>query len=194
MKFEIILPLLCFLLDPLINKHCRAWSFMINLWIDFTTYQKQRILLLAREMSSNNLEPSKANVLGVIWRCHTASGRPDCFEFLFWFSSAILLFKKKLLFFSLWTKIWQILHVILERKKSVFLQILHQSSASSNITPLYFFSSNSTYFDQKKYKKMQILEIFECSGRKIGQFPYVSFKTAGQFVLQICTILHYHDK
>ena len=39
-KFEIILPLLCFLLDPLTNKHCRAWSSMINLWIDFRTYQK----------------------------------------------------------------------------------------------------------------------------------------------------------
>ena len=65
-KLEIILLLLCFSLDPLINKHSRAWSFMINLWIDFTIYQKQRILLLAREMSSNNLEPSKANVLGVI--------------------------------------------------------------------------------------------------------------------------------
>ena len=30
-KFEIILPLLCFLLDPLANKHCRAWSSIINL-------------------------------------------------------------------------------------------------------------------------------------------------------------------
>ena len=26
-KFEIILPLFCFLLDPLTNKHCRAWFF-----------------------------------------------------------------------------------------------------------------------------------------------------------------------
>ena len=39
-KFEIILPLLCFLLDPLTNKHCRTWSSMINLWIDSRTYQK----------------------------------------------------------------------------------------------------------------------------------------------------------
>ena len=165
-KLEIILPLLCFLLYLLINKHCRAWSFMINLWIDFTTFydQKQRILLLAREMSINNLEPSKANVLGVIWRCHTASGRPGCFEFLFWFSSAILLFKMKLLFFNLWTKSWQILHVILESTNQFFFK----SSVSSNITRLYFFSSNSTYFDQKKHNKMQILEIFECSGRKIS--------------------------
>ena len=32
-KYEIILPVLClcFLLDSLINKHCRTWSSMINL-------------------------------------------------------------------------------------------------------------------------------------------------------------------
>ena len=39
-KFEIILPLLCFLLHSLTNKHCRAWSSMINLWIDSRTCQK----------------------------------------------------------------------------------------------------------------------------------------------------------
>ena len=39
-KFEIILPLLCFLLDPLTNKHCRTWSSVINLWIDSRTCQK----------------------------------------------------------------------------------------------------------------------------------------------------------
>ena len=32
-KFEIILPLLCFLLDLPTNKHCRTWSSMIYLWI-----------------------------------------------------------------------------------------------------------------------------------------------------------------
>ena len=29
-----MLPVLCFLLDPLTNKHSRTWSSMINLWID----------------------------------------------------------------------------------------------------------------------------------------------------------------
>ena len=33
-KFKIILPLHCFLLDTLTNKHCRTWDSMINLWID----------------------------------------------------------------------------------------------------------------------------------------------------------------
>ena len=39
-KFEIILLLLCFSLDPLTNKHCRTWSSMIILWIDSRTCQK----------------------------------------------------------------------------------------------------------------------------------------------------------
>ena len=39
-KFEIIIPLLCCLLDPLTNKPCWPWSSMTNLWIDSTTYQK----------------------------------------------------------------------------------------------------------------------------------------------------------
>ena len=39
MKFEIILPLLCFLFG-LTNTHCRTWSSMINLWIDSRTCQK----------------------------------------------------------------------------------------------------------------------------------------------------------
>ena len=61
-KFEIILLLLRGLLDHLTNKHCRAWSSMINLWIDFKTYQKQRILLSAGQGPSNNLQPSKTKI------------------------------------------------------------------------------------------------------------------------------------
>ena len=40
LKLEIILPLLCFLLDPLTDKQWRTWSSMINLWIDSRTCQK----------------------------------------------------------------------------------------------------------------------------------------------------------
>ena len=39
-KLEIFLPFLCFLLDALTNKHWRASSSMINLWIDPRTCQK----------------------------------------------------------------------------------------------------------------------------------------------------------
>ena len=46
-KFEIILPLLCFLLDPFTNKVSKKWSSKINLWIDSRTYEKYRILVSA---------------------------------------------------------------------------------------------------------------------------------------------------
>ena len=67
-KFEIILPLLCCLLEPLTNTHCRAWSSMTNLWIDSRTCQKYRILLSARQSSNNYLELSKEMFWG-IWCC-----------------------------------------------------------------------------------------------------------------------------
>ena len=58
------------------------------------------------------------------------------------------------------------------KHKSVFLQILHQSSVQSNITPLYFFSSNILYFGQKQLIKVQIFEIFECSDENLPNFSY----------------------
>ena len=64
MKFEIILPLLCFLLDHLTNKHCKTWSYMINLWIDFRKYQNYKMLLSAGQRPTINLEPSKTIFLG----------------------------------------------------------------------------------------------------------------------------------
>ena len=65
-KFEIIIPLLCCLLDPLTNYHYRAWSSMINLWIDSRTCQKHIILLSARQRCNNYFQRkiSKENVLG----------------------------------------------------------------------------------------------------------------------------------
>ena len=44
--------------------------------------------------------------------------------------------------------------------KSVFLQILHHSSVSWDITPLYFFSWNFIYFQQKEPIKVQIWQNF----------------------------------
>ena len=52
--------------------------------------------------------------------------------------------------------------------KSVFLQILHHSSMSCKITPLYFFSSNNIYFDHKEPIKVKIFETFECSGQTLS--------------------------
>ena len=51
--------------------------------------------------------------------------------------------------------------------KSIFLQILHHSSMSRKITPLYLFSLNNIYFAQKERIKVKIFEIFECSGQNL---------------------------
>ena len=55
--------------------------------------------------------------------------------------------------------------------KSVFLQILHHSTVSWKITPLYFFSSNNIYFVQKEHIKMKMFETFKCSGQNLSNFP-----------------------
>ena len=93
MKFEIILPLLCFLLDPLTNRHCRAWSSMINFWRDSRTCQKWRILLSARSrFNCNYLELSKENVLRNMMLSHWL-----CFTwkfFLIWFHKILKLILK----------------------------------------------------------------------------------------------------
>ena len=47
--------------------------------------------------------------------------------------------------------------------KSVFLQILNDSSVSRKITPLYFFRSKVKQFSQKRPTTVQILETFEWS-------------------------------
>ena len=51
--------------------------------------------------------------------------------------------------------------------KSVFLQILHHSSVSWKITPLYFFSSNNIYFAQKEPIKVKIFQTFKCSSQSL---------------------------
>ena len=50
----------------------------------------------------------------------------------------------------------------------VFLQILHHPSMSWKVTPLYFYSSNNTYFTQKEPIKVKIFETFECSGQNLS--------------------------
>ena len=47
------------------------------------------------------------------------------------------------------------------KHKSVFLQILHHTLVSSNITPMYLFSLNIIYFAQKQPIKVCIFETFE---------------------------------
>ena len=72
-KFEIILPLLCFLLDSLTNNDCRTWTSEINLWIDSRTYQKS-----CRQQSKGlaityNLQKKMfwGNMMLLHWPCFT---------------------------------------------------------------------------------------------------------------------------
>ena len=52
--------------------------------------------------------------------------------------------------------------------KLIPLQVLHPSSVSWKITPLYFFITNNIYFAQKKPIKMNIFETFKCSGQNMS--------------------------
>ena len=54
--------------------------------------------------------------------------------------------------------------------KSVFLQILQDSSVSRKITPSYFFRSNIIYFARKGSIKVQNFETFECSDQNSQNF------------------------
>ena len=69
-KFGTILPLLCFLLDLLTKKPRRAWSFT-----EFYNKFMDRFQDISKIRNPENLEPSKANVLGHItlshWPCFT---------------------------------------------------------------------------------------------------------------------------
>ena len=56
-------------------------------------------------------------------------------------------------------------------QKSVSLQILHHSSVSWKITPLYLFSSNNIYFAQKEHIKVKIFETFKCLSQNSSNFP-----------------------
>ena len=86
---------------------------------------------------------------------------------LFLFTSAILLSKLKSIF-QLVNKNLQNFSCRFRKYKSVFFQILHQSSLESNITPLYFFSSNIIYYGQKQPIKVQIFKIFKCSTQNLS--------------------------
>ena len=93
-KFEIIVPLLFYLLDPLTNKHCRTWSSMINLWIDSGPVKSTESCCQQGKGLRNYLELSKENVLGNIMLSHW----PEFIWnfFMIWFHETLeLTFKKQ---------------------------------------------------------------------------------------------------
>ena len=52
--------------------------------------------------------------------------------------------------------------------KLIPLQVLHSSSVSWKITPLYFFNSNDIYFAQKEPIKIKFFETFKSSGQTLS--------------------------
>ena len=52
--------------------------------------------------------------------------------------------------------------------KLIPLQVLHPSSVSWKISPLYYFSSNNIYFAEKEPIKVEIFETFKCSGQNLS--------------------------
>ena len=55
-----------------------------------------------------------------------------------------------------------------------------------------FYCSNIIYFGQKQPIKVQIFEIFKCSGQNLSNSS-CQFWDDSQFLFNFCTILHCHD-
>ena len=75
--------------------------------------------------------------------------------------------------------------------KSVFLQILHQFSVPSNITPPFFFRSN-IYFGQKHSTKVCKALRFLSVRVKIHQILHANFGLTSQLLFKFFIILHCH--
>ena len=113
---------------------------------------------------------------------YVACGRSCCFEFLFWFSSVILLSKMKLLFFGLW-KFAKFLISFLEVQISfcsIFASIFRAVKYNSSV----LFTSDIIYFGQKQHIKVQIFGIFECPGQHSSKSS-CQFWTGKSVFLQI---------
>ena len=91
----------------------------------------------------------------------------------------------KSLFFSLWKFVD--FSCQLSKHKSVFLEILHQSSVSSNISTRYLFSSNIIYFGKTEPIKEKVFAIFECSGQNFSNSS-CQFLTTSKFVFKFFVI------
>ena len=86
-------------------------------------------------------------------------------SYIFYFGQKDLIKVPILTLASAQVKICQIAYVNFD---SIPLQILHPSSVSWKITPLYFFNSNNIYFAQKEPIKVKIFETFECSCQNLS--------------------------
>ena len=77
--------------------------------------------------------------------------------------------------------------------KSVFFQILHHSSMSWKMTPLYSFSSNNIYSAQKEPIKVNIFEIFECSSQNFSN-SFCQVWNENRFLFKFSILLQCHER
>ena len=77
--------------------------------------------------------------------------------------------------------------------KSIPLQILHPSSVSWEIVPVYFYRSKNIYFAQKGPIKVKVLR-FSSAQVKFCQIPYANFEMRSQFLSKFCIHLQFHER
>ena len=77
--------------------------------------------------------------------------------------------------------------------KSVFLQVLHHSSKSWEITPLYLFSWNNVYSAQKRPIKVKLFETFECSCQNLSN-SLCQYWNDQSILSKFCVPLHFHER
>ena len=87
-------------------------------------------------------------------------------------------------------KIDQIL-VTFETTSQFSFKFFYQSWVPSNVTPLYFLSWTTIYCGQKQPIKVQIFEIFECSGQNLLNFP--CYFWISQFFFKFSIFLPCHN-
>ena len=77
--------------------------------------------------------------------------------------------------------------------KSIPLQILHSSSISWKVTPLYLFSSNNICFGQKEIIKVKTFEILNCSGQHLSD-SLCNFEITSRFLSKSCIRIQFHER
>ena len=77
--------------------------------------------------------------------------------------------------------------------KSVPLQILHPSSVSWKITPLYLFSSNNICFGQKEIIKVKTFETFNYSGQHLSD-SLCNFEMTSRFLSKFSIPIQFHGR
>ena len=77
--------------------------------------------------------------------------------------------------------------------KSIPLQILHPSSVSWKITPLYLFSSINICFGQKENIKVKTFEALNCSGQHLSD-SLCNFEMTSWFLSKFCIPIQFHER